>query len=194
MLARMATKTTVSPKIGLGVLATLSFLLLASACGTRIAISSDRYAPQFETASLPGYSGKAIVLRNFANVDENTSFYQYPGKGRRYGGPVLTSYFWYCFKSAFIKLGVNVFEEGTGPAGAPVMDVKLVRIDEAGFTADVVVIGATGQPPLQKRYTIAGPPITDRRAPVLEARAYQMVSALFWEIVTDPQFKSVALR
>lgn len=172
----------------------MALLLAASGCATTVGLTSDRYSPQLDAASLPGYSGKAIVIRGFENVDDNTTIFLSPGQGRQYGGPVLTSYFWYCFKAAFTKLGVNVYEEGQGPAGAPAMEMKLAQINEAGFAVDVTVTGAPGQPPLQKRYAITGPPITDQQTPALEKRAYQMMTALFWAIVSDPQFQSVALR
>jgi hypothetical protein len=192
MLSAMKNTQKIGARFAL--LATLTMLLATSACGTTVGLTSDRFMPQFDAGSLPMYRGRAILLRNFENVDNSTSFYKYPGDGRRYGGPVLTSYFWYCFKSAFTKLGVNVFEEGQGPMGVPVMDMKLVQINEAGYTVDVVATGAGGQPPLQKRYAIAGPPISTADAAALEARAYQMMSMLFWAIVADPQFQGVALR
>jgi len=179
---------------GVGLLAGVALLALTSGCGTTIGITSDHYLPQFDPAPLASYRGRAIVLRNFENVDNNTSFYKYPGAGRHYGGPVLTSYFWYCFKAAFTQLGVNVFEEGMGQPGMPAMDVKLVKIDEAGFTVQVGVMGAPGQPPLSKSYSIAGPPITDPQAPALEQRAYQMMTALFWAVVSDPEFQAAVMR
>ncbi len=175
--------------------AALSLLLLAGpACGPAIGLSSDRYMPDFDAAALPRYRGQTMVLRNFTNADENTRFYKYPGDGREYGGPLLTSYFWYCFKTAFTRLGVNVFEDGTGPQDAPAMEVKLFQISEAGFGADVLLTGARGQPPLLKRYVIAGPPIINQGEAALEQRAYRMMTTLFWRIVADPQFQSVALR
>jgi hypothetical protein len=179
---------------GLVLLAGLLCLAVASGCQTTIGLSSDRFVPQFDPAPLANYRGQAIVLRTFQNVDDNTSFYQYPGEDRRYGGPVLTSYFWYCFKSAFTRLGVNVFEEGQGPAGAPMMDVKLVRIAEAGFTVNVVVTGQPGQPPMQKSYSVAGPPITNPETSALEQRAYKMMSEVFWAVVSDPEFQAVVVR
>jgi hypothetical protein len=181
-------------QIGRRFAAVSSLLLMAVGCGPAIGLTSDRYMPNFDAATLPRYRGQAIVLRSFTNVDENTRFYKYPGDGREYGGPLLTSYFWYCFKTAFTRLGVNVFEDGTGPQGAPAMELKLFQISEAGFGADVLLTGAPGQPPLLKRYSIVGPPMTDQGDAALERRAYQMMTALFWKIVADPQFQTVALR
>jgi hypothetical protein len=195
MLAAM-TKTrlfSIVTNVRLGLVGTLALLALTSGCGTTVGLSSDRFAPQFDPAPLASYRGKAIVLHNFENVDANTSFYLYPGNGRRYGGPVLTSYFWYCFKSAFTKLGVNVLDEGQGSAGLPTLDVKLVQIAEAGFTADVTLGGVMGKAPYQHTYTVSGPPITDMQAPALEARAYRMVSELFLAMVSDPQFQALAV-
>jgi hypothetical protein len=175
----------------LGLVGTLALLGVTSGCGTTIGLTSDRFTPQFDPAPLANYRGKAIVIHNFANADNDTSFFLYPGNGRRYGGPVLTSYFWYCFKSAFTKLGVNVLEEGQSPAGTPALDVTLVHIAEAAFKVNVTVAGVTGQPPLQKTYEVAGPPITDAQPPTLESRAYQMVSALFLAMVSDPLFQAL---
>jgi len=166
--------------------------LLSSGCGTTIGLSSDRYMPKLDTAPLAKYSGKAIVMHNFENADNDTSFYLYHGQGRRYGGPVLTSYFWYCFKSTFTKLGVNVLDEAQAPTGTPALDVRLTHINEAGFTVVATVSGATGQPPLQKEYSISGPPIADPKdQAALESRAYSMMTALFGAMVSDPQFQAV---
>jgi hypothetical protein len=181
-------------KSHLGALAGLLLLATTVGCGTTVGLSSDRFKPQFDAAPLAAYRGKAVVLRGFENVDASTSFYLYPGAGRRYGGPVLTSYFWYCFKAAFTQAGVNVFDEGQGPAGAPVMDAKLVHVAEDGFTAEVTVMGAPGQAPLQKSYTIPGPPITDPQPAALENRAYAMMNALFVAVVSDPAFQGALLR
>jgi hypothetical protein len=196
MLAAMdkMRRSNTTKQVGLGLLASVALLVLTSGCGATIGLTSDRYQPQFDPAPLSYYSGRAILLRTFENVDNNTSFYRYPGNGRHYGGPVLTSYFWYCFKAAFTKLGVNVFEESLAQPGLPTMDVKLLRIDEAGYTAQVTVMGAAGQPPMQKTYSVAGPPITDRQPAALEGRAYQMMTGLFWNIVADPTFQGAVLR
>ncbi len=73
----------------------------------------------------------------------------------------------------------------------PSMDVKLKHINENNFAVSVVVSGASGQPPLQKDYSIAGPPIADPKDVAgLESRAYAMMSALFTSIVSDPQVQS----
>lgn len=174
----------------LGLLAAV--VLMASGCATTIGLTSDRYTPLFDTAPLTQYNGKSIVLRSFENLDNNTSFFLYRGPGRQYGGPVLTSYFWYCFKNSFAKLGVNVLDDGQAqPAGTPSVGVKLKRINEDGFTVSVVAAGASGQP-VEKDYSIVGPAITDPKDTAgLESRAYAMMSALFTNIVSDPQFQSV---
>jgi hypothetical protein len=177
--------------IGFGLMSTLVVMAM-SGCGTTVGLSSDRYTPLFDAAPLAKYSGKTIVLRTFENVDDNTSFFLYQGAGRRYGGPVLASYFWYCFKKSFAKLGVNVLEDGQPALGVTTMGMSLKHINEAGFTVSVIASGATGQPPLQKDYSIVGPPITNPNdVPGLENRAYAMMSTLFANIVSDPQFQSV---
>jgi hypothetical protein len=170
----------------------LALGLLASGCATTIGLTSDRYTPLFDTASLANYNGKTVVLRSFENLDNDTSFFLYRGAGRQYGGPVLTSYFWYCFKNSFAKLGVNVLDDGQAqPAGTPSVGVKLKHINENGFTVSVVAAGASGQP-MEKDYSIVGPVITDPKDTAgLESRAYAMMSALFTNIVSDPQFQSV---
>ena len=166
---------------------------LASGCGPSIQLSSDRYFPLFDPAPLADYRGRAIVMRSFENVDEQTTFYTYRGSGQRYGGPVLSSYFWYCFRSAFERLGVEVLEEGGSSAAVPVMGMRLVRINDASFTADVMLAAPDGRA-LQKRYTVAGPPVASRAAPDLEQRAYQMVSSLFWAVAASPEFRAIVTR
>ena len=165
-------------------------------CSTYVPLSEGRYLPQFDPAPLSDYRGRAILMRGFENIDDNTTIFMYPRSGpRRYGGPALTSYFWYCFRSAFTRLGVRVFEEGQFmPSNIPVMDVRLVRIDEDSFTVDVSLLGGAGELPIQKRLTVPGPPLTLLHRDELEARAYRMMTSLFWAIVTDPQFHAVAVQ
>jgi hypothetical protein len=177
---------------GFGLLSALAVMSATSGCGATVGLSSDRYTPLFDAAALAKYNGKAIVLRTFENVDNNTSFFLYQGTGRRYGGPVLTSYFWYCFKNSFAKLGVTVLEDGQPALGVPAMAMKLTHINENGFTVSVIASGASGQPPLQKDYAIVGPPVADPKDVAgLESRAYAMMSALFTNIASDPQFQSL---
>lgn len=178
----------------LGLLAAFTLLVASSGCGTTIGISSDRYTPAFDPAPLAKYSGKVIVLRSFENVDNDTSFFLYRGPGRKYGGPVLTSYFWYCFKNSFAKLGVTVLDDGQAqPMGTPSVGMKLKHINENGFAVSVIVSPASGQP-VEKDYSIVGPPIADPKdTAALESRAYAMMSALFTNIVSDPQFQAVVV-
>jgi hypothetical protein len=178
------------PKFAL--LAAVSVITATAGCGTTVGLSADRYTPAFDAAPLAKYSGKTVVLRNFENLDNDTTFFLYQGQGRRYGGPVLTSYFWYCFKNSFTKLGTNAVDDTQAAPGMPSMDVKLKHINENNFAVSVVVSGASGQPPLQKDYAIAGPPIADPKDVAgLESRAYAMMSALFTSIVSDPQVQSL---
>ena len=176
---------------GFSLLVALLMAAMTSGCGTTVGLSSDRYTPLFDPAPLAKYNGKTLVLRSFENLDNDTSFYLYRGAGRRYGGPVLTSYFWYCFKNSFARLGVNVLDDGQPAAGAPTVGMRLKHINENGFVVSVIAAGATGQP-MEKDYSIAGPPIADPKDVAgLESRAYAMMSALFTNIVSDPQFQSV---
>jgi hypothetical protein len=185
----MAPKSAGSPHVGLLTIVAV----VASGCSVYVPISSNRYAPAFDPAPLANYRGRAIVMRGFENVDDDTTIFMYPASGpRRYGGPALTSYFWYCFRTAFERLGVRVFEEGQAPPGLPVMDLRLTHIGDDGFVADVRLMGPSTQLGLRKRYAIKGPPVAASDAPSLEARAYQMVTSLFWTIVSDPEFQAIA--
>lgn len=170
-------------------------LLGQSACGVYVPIKADRYMPAFDPAPLSSYRGRTIMMRGFENVDDDTTIFMYPASGpRRYGGPALTSYFWYCFRTAFERLGVVVLDEGQAMMPMPVMDTRLVHIGDDGFVADVRVLGTDPQIRLNKRYAIKGPPITESTRLALETRAYQMVTALFLSIVSDPQFQVVVAR
>jgi hypothetical protein len=174
-------------------LAALFLAVAPSGCSSVIGLNSDRYLPQFDPAPLANYQGAALVMRGFENADDNTTIFYYPKSGSRmYGGPVLTSYFWYCFRAAFERLGVRVFDEGPATADIPVMDVRMIRLNEGGYTVDVRLVG-TGTPAvLHKRYSIAGPPLASLDFEVLETRAYQMTTALFLSIVNDPEFRAIA--
>jgi len=177
------------------VLAAVLGLLVGSSlgCSTYVPLSESRYLPEFDPAPLPNYRGRTILMRGFENADDNTTIFMYPRSGpRRYGGPALASYFWYCFRAAFARLGVRVLEEAQITPETPIMDISLVRIQEHEFTADVSILGGQGALPFQKRYTVEGPPLTVLHQTELEARAYQMVTLLFWAIVEDPQFQAVA--
>jgi hypothetical protein len=109
----------------------------------------------------------------------------------RYGGPVLTSYFWHCFRTAFERLGVRVFEEGQTPYLLPVMELALVHLGDDGFVADVRVDGPGTTLGLRKRYAINGPPLASNETAYLERRAYYMLSQLFWAIMADPQVMAI---
>jgi hypothetical protein len=175
------------------VLGLLALALAPSGCGVNVPIKADRYMPAFDPAPLANYRGRAILMRGFENADDDTTIFMYPASGpRRYGGPALTSYFWYCFRTAFERLGVRVFEEGQTTVSMPLMDVKLVHIGDDGFVADVRLMGPDLQPGLQKRYSIQGPKVTASDRLTLEIRAYQMMTLLFWAIVADPQFQTIA--
>jgi hypothetical protein len=148
--------------------------------------------PAFDPGPFAAYRGRSILMRGFENVDENTTIFMYPRSGpRRYGGPALSSYFWYCFQTSFTRIGVRVLEEGMLMPDTPVMDVRLVHVGDEEFIVDVSVLGEKGLP-FQKRYKVPGPPITAVTRDALEVRAYQMMSALFLTVVSDPQFQAAA--
>ena len=163
-------------------------------CSRVIGLSADHYLPQLDPAPLAHYRGAALLMRGFENADENTTIFYYPRSGPRvYGGPALTSYFWYCFRTAFEQLGVRVFEEGRAPANLAVMDVRMVRLDESNYTVDVHLLGAGPQAALHKRYSVDGPPLASLDFQTLEQRAYQMTTSLFLKIVGDPEFQAIAV-
>jgi hypothetical protein len=170
------------------------FLGTVAGCTTHVPISDSRFAPAFDPAPLSIYRGRAIVMRNFENVDENTTIFSYPRSGpRRYNTQFLTSYFWYCFRNGFYRIGTRVYEDGQTMPGISVMDMRLVHIDDDNFTVDVTVLGGQGQPPFQRRYSVPGPPLLVPRKAELEAHAYQMMSSLFLTIVSDPAFQAVSI-
>jgi len=175
----------------------IAVMLLAGAlsgCSRVITLNAAHYLPQLDAAPLANYRGAALLMRGFENIDDNTTIFYYPRSAARiYGGPALTSYFWYCFRSAFEQIGVRIFEEGRAPADLAVMDVRLVRLDESNFTVDVRLLGPGMQPMLQKRYATNGPPLTSLEIGALEQRAYQMMTSLFVKIVSDPEFQAVAV-
>lgn len=176
---------------GLPVALLLTSVLLGGCGGPTVYLNSDHFKPQFDAGSLSSYRGKAILLRGFENADNNTTIFMYPRSGpRRYGGPVLTSYFWYCFRTGFEHLGIRVFEETQAPPNLPIVDVKLVRLEENGYTVTVHVLGGAGQMPLEKQYTVNAPPVTSEQPGDLEAHAYRMTSDLILQIATDPQFQA----
>jgi len=170
----------------------LGAVLLGGCGGPTVYLNSDHFKPQFDASSLSSYRGKAIALRGFENADNNTTIFMYPRSGpRRYGGPVLASYFWYCFRSGFEHLGLRVFDEMQAPANTPIVDVKLVRLEENSYTVAVHALGGAGQAPLEKPYTVNAPPVTSEEPADLEAHAYQMTSDLILQIAMDPQFQAI---
>jgi hypothetical protein len=191
-LSVMAKARTVSVRPGMHValgvvLASVAF----SGCSEVIALNSDRYLPELDAAALVSYRGSALVMRGFENADDNTTIFYYPKSGpRMYGGPVLASYFWYCFRTAFERIGVRVYDDGQAAPGIPVMDFRLIRLDEGAYTADVRVLGPAAQPALHKRYSVGGAPLASLDGRTLEARAYNMTTALFMSIVGDPEFQA----
>jgi hypothetical protein len=170
--------------------------VVASGCHPGIELSSARYQPSFSAPDLSAYRGTAVIMRNFENVDDSTSFFAYRGDVEsKYGGPVLTSYFWYCLRAAFEQIGVTVYTEDNAPAGAhaPIMEARLVRINERAYQVGVGLIGGAGNVPLRKTFAAPGPPIVSNDRRWLEARAYHMMDVLFLTIVRDPEFQAAFL-
>ena len=94
-------------------------------CGQRIYLSSSEYVSGIHAGDFSAYRGKSLLMPSFTNRAENTSiFYWYGADGRRYGGPLLTSFFWYVFKEDFNHIGVTVFDKGA-PAGSATLEVQL---------------------------------------------------------------------
>ena len=161
-------------------------------CQDLIRLDAARFQPGISTPELAGYKGKAVVMRKFENVDDSTTVVSYRGNGRRYGGPVLTSYFWNCFREGFERLGVSVYDEAGAPVGveAPILDVRLVRIDESAYQVTVGLQGGATAAPFRKPFSVAGPRATTSDVAALQARAYDMMNALFVTMARDAEFKA----
>jgi hypothetical protein len=161
----------------------------ATGCGQRIYLSSSEYVPGIHAGDFSPFRGKSVLMPSFSNRAENTSiFYWYGAEGRRYGGPVLTSFFWYVFKEDFNHIGVNVFDKGA-PAGSPQLDVELVSLTESSFDLAVRLTPVQGQA-LRKNFHIAGPPVTGDDDYALKWRAYHMVDLAFASIIDDAEFRA----
>jgi hypothetical protein len=167
-------------------------VLGTSGCQDLIRLDSARFQPGISTPELAGYKGKAVVMRKFENVDDSTTQVSYRGNGRRYGGPVLASYFWNCFREGFERLGVSVYDEASAPVGvqAAILDVRLVRIDESAYQVTVGLQGGSTAAVFRKPYSVAGPRATTSDSAALRARAYDMMNALFVAMVRDAEFKA----
>jgi len=163
--------------------------VLFSACSPAITLDSWRYQPNL--AANAAYAGRTIELANFENTDNDTSIFFYRGSdSRRYGGPVLTSYFWYCFRTAFERLGMRVYEPGTAPPGTPTLEVRMLQVNENVYRLGVHMRGAPGTPVLNRVYETTEPLPAKTDAATLEARAYRMMDAVFLAMVSDPAFQS----
>jgi hypothetical protein len=184
-----------STTIAMVTLAGLLALGGATGCSRSfIGLSSSSYAPKFQAAEFSDYRGKEVYMPGFANRAENTSvFYYYSTDGnRRYGGPLLASYFWYCFKSAFTHIGVKVYDGGA-PASVPKLDVEFPSLTDAEFQFTVSLEGQ-GVPPFRKTYKVAAPPPQSDDLSYLAERAYAMNDLAFTTIAWDPEFRAAFMR
>lgn len=179
----------------LGLLAATMVAASGSGCGRSfVRLDSASYIPRFPPADFADYQNKSVYMPSFANRADNTTiFYYYGAEGSRsYGGPVLASYFWYCFKNAFTHIGVRVLERGA-PQSVPKLEIEFPALSELEYQF-TVTLDAPGRKPFRKSYKVPAPPPASDDATYLAERAYTMNDLAFTTIIYDPEFRSAFMQ
>jgi hypothetical protein len=181
--------------VAMGLLAGVVLAGGTAGCGrSYVRLDSANYIPKFPPADFADYQNKSVYMPSFANRADNTTiFYYYGADGSRtYGGPVLASYFWYCFKNAFSHIGVRVYDRGA-PQSVPKLEVEFPALSEVEYQF-TVNLDSPGHKPFRKTYKVPAPPPASDDSTYLAERAYTMNDLAFTNIIYDPEFRAAFME
>lgn len=112
----------------------VSAVLLAvafSGCGARqVSIKSDMYQPGIDPAAFSNYKGKAVIISEVINKDDNTTTWAYKDQDRRlwYVHDIsLEDYLKKALGAAFSKIGMKVYEPLQSDSGRIVVFPFMIR-------------------------------------------------------------------
>ena len=176
-----------------------------TACSTSqyVYVQQDKYTPGFSARDFSDYKGKAIILNSFTNRAENTSIFYYysDNENVKYeGSPTLHSYLWYCFKKAFIHIGVFVeepkgpiFSETIVPEGMKMMELEFNSFTDTELSCNINLFKEK-KLIYQKNFAVSVPLIANRNSVYLEKNAYMMMDKVFTTIISDKGFREAFIK
>jgi hypothetical protein len=177
--------------IGMG----LALFLISGCAGKTIRLAPDNYQPAFSTADFGSYKGKQLYLYSIANHDRNAgAFFYRSGNGRDAYDPApatLEAYLWFCFKKAFERAGITVWEKGAS-ARIPIIQVRFDAISDQRFHFEVV-LRRDDVRLFQKVMLVRVKPVASRDPAKLEQGAYRMVDESVTALLKDADFHKAFL-
>ncbi len=181
----------------------LMSLLTSCASSTYVYVQQDKYKPQFSAQDFRDYKGKSIVLNSFTNRAQNTSLFYYYSKDKKVcyeGSPSIQSYIWYCFKKAFMHVGVFVqgpqggpFSATIVPEGMKLVEFELISLTDTNLEFNINLFKEIRMI-YQKSFTITMPQSADQTPLSLENNAYKMMDEAFTAVLSDSGFKASFLK
>ncbi len=178
------------------VLSLLVFPLLLglNACSVNVPLDASLYRTGIPAEKFSQYRGKQVYLGSFTNKAENTSIFHYYDRDKdvSYGGPLLTSLFWYCFSSAFLDIGIGVYEHQS-PPGVPQMSFTFFSLDDTGIKFNVTLKKDSFQI-FKKDYSLDMEKQESKDPKILEERAYRFIDLIIAAILEDSDFKKAFFK
>ena len=177
--------------IGIG----LALFLISGCAGKTVRLTPDNYHPAFSADDFGFYKGKQLYLYGIANLDRNAggSFYRSENGRDTYDlAPVtLEVYLWSCFKKAFERTGITVWEKGAS-ARVPIIQVRLDAISDRKFHFEAV-LRRDDVRLFQKVMRVRMEPVASRDPAKLEQGAYRMVDESVTALLKDADFHKAFL-
>jgi hypothetical protein len=177
--------------IGIG----LAFFLISGCAGKTVRLAPDNYQPAFSTADVVSYKGKQLYLYSIAIHDRNAGAFFYRSENSRdtYDlAPVaLETYLWSCFKKAFERAGMTVWEKGAS-ARVPIIQVRVDVISDRKFHFEAV-LRRDDVRLFQKVMLVRMKPVVSRDPAKLEQGAYRMVDESVTALLKDADFHKAFL-
>ena len=173
----------------------LALFLISGCAGKTIRLAPDHYQPEFSTADFGSYKGKQLYLFTIANHDSNAGDFVYRSENGRDAydpAPVtLEAYLWSCFKKAFERAGMTVWEKGAS-ARVPIIQVRFNAISDRKFHFEAV-LRRDDVRLFQKVMLIRMEPVASKDAAELEQGAYRMVDESVTALLKDADFNKAFL-
>jgi len=165
-----------------------------TACSVNVPLDASMYSTQISADKFSQYQGKQIYLGSFANKAENTSLFHFynQDKSVTYGGPLLNSFFWHCFNSALLEIGIGVYEH-EAPPGVAQLNFTLFHLDDASIKFNVILKKDTFQI-FKKDYLLDMERQESKDPKILEERAYRFMDLIITTILDDEEFKEAFFR
>jgi hypothetical protein len=177
--------------IGIG----LAFFLISGCAGKTVRLAPDNYQPAFSTADFGSYKGKQLYLYSIAIHDKKAGTFFYRSENSRdtynLASVALDAYLWSCFKKAFERTGMTVWEKGAS-ARVPIIQLRVDAIDDRKFHFEAVLRRNDARL-FQKVILVTMKPVASRDTAKLEQGAYRMVDESITALLKDNDFHKAFL-